>query len=349
MGGSDWARMTLSPEDLRRRVDQALHAFLSVVRSDVAAADPAALPMIDELERVVGAGGKRLRPLFCYWGHRAAGGGDGDAIVRAGGALELLHTFAIVHDDIMDGSPLRRGRAASHLAMGEGRFGASAAILTGDLAFALADRMLTESGFDDARLAAAFQWFNRMRMEVIAGQFADLVAAERGEADERAARRIAALKSGAYTVEKPLAIGAALAGASPDVIASLTAFGAPLGEAFQIRDDVLGAFGEPSVTGKDAEGDLREGKRTVLVAKARALASPEDRAFLDERLGRPDLSDGDVRRLRAVLRESGLAGTLALIDELHAQAIAALDAAPFDEPVKASLAALAGAVVSRDA
>ena len=344
--------MTSSPIDLRARIDGALTGFLAAVRRDIAAADPAAAPMVEELSRVLGAGGKRIRPLFCYWGYRAAGGSDDhdDAIVRAGAALELLHTFAIVHDDIMDGSPLRRGRAASHLAMGEGRFGSSAAILTGDLAFALADRMLIESGFGTDRLAAAFEWFNKMRLEVIAGQFADLVAAERGEADEHAARRIAALKSGSYTVEKPLAIGAALAGAPAGVIASLTAFGAPLGEAFQIRDDVLGAFGEPAVTGKDAEGDLREGKRTVLVAKARALASPEDRAFLDERLGSPDLSRGDVERLRSVLRSSGgLAGTLALIDELHGQALAALAVAPFDGDVKHALHALAEAVVSRDA
>lgn len=341
--------MTTSPTGLRRRIDDALAEFLAVVRADVSAADPAAAAMVDELARVVGSGGKRLRPLFCYWGHRAAGGTDSDAIVRAGAALELLHTFAIVHDDIMDGSPLRRGRAASHLAMGDGRFGSSAAILTGDLAFALADRMLIESGFDAPRLSSAFPWFNKMRLEVIAGQFADLVAAERREADEPAARRIAALKSGAYTVEKPLAIGAALAGAPAELIASLTAFGAPLGEAFQIRDDVLGAFGEPSVTGKDAEGDLREGKRTVLVAKARAMASPEDRAFLDERLGSPDLSAGEVERLRSVLRTAGLAGTLALIDELHAQSLAALGGAGFDDEVTRALTALAGAVVSRDA
>ncbi|HVL91618.1 MAG TPA: polyprenyl synthetase family protein [Actinomycetota bacterium] len=342
--------MTPSPNELRARIDEALTGFLSAVRVDVAAADPAALPMIDELSRVVGAGGKRLRPLFCYWGHRAAGGEDSDAIVRAGTALELLHTFAIVHDDIMDGSPLRRGLAASHVAMGSGRFGTSAAILTGDLAFALADRLLLEAGFDAVRLSAAFDWFTRMRLEVIAGQFADLVAAERREADEPAARRIAALKSGAYTVEKPLVIGAALAGATPQVIEALTAFGAPLGEAFQIRDDVLGAFGEPSVTGKDAEGDLREGKRTVLVAKARAQASAEDRTFLDAALGSPDLTDADIERVRDVLRSSGaLDATLALIDELHAKALAELEAAPLISDVKQALRVLAETAVSRDA
>lgn len=342
--------MMPSPTDLRARIDTALAGFLSAVRTDVEAADPTALAMIDELMRVVGAGGKRLRPLFCYWGHRAAGGADSDAIVRAGAALELLHTFAIVHDDIMDASPLRRGLAASHVAMGEGRFGTSAAILTGDLAFALADRMLLESGFDAVYLSAAFDWFTRMRLEVIAGQFADLVAAERREADEPAARRIAALKSGAYTVEKPLVIGAALAGGSRDLLEALTAFGAPLGEAFQIRDDVLGAFGEPSVTGKDAEGDLREGKRTVLVAKAHAQASPEDRAFLDAALGSPDLSNADIERVREVLRSSGaLEETLALIDELHGKALAELEAAPLPDEAKQALRVLAETAVARDA
>lgn len=331
------------------RVETALRLFLDAQAEAVEAADEAAAATVAEIRRVLAAGGKRLRPTFCYWGFRAGGGSDCAEIVNAAASLELLHTFAVIHDDLMDRSPMRRGQPATHVAMGGDRFGVSSAVLVGDLALILADRMLVESGFSPERLVAAFHWYNRMRVEVVAGQFVDLLAARDAAADEPAARRIAALKSGGYTVEKPLQIGAALAGADPGLHDRLAAYGAPLGEAFQLRDDVLGTFGEPSVTGKEAEGDLREGKQTVLVAKARALASPDDRAFLEARLGRPDLSAGDVERLRAVLRDSGALGaTLALIERLRAQALDELRAAGLDSEVTTALEDLAGIAVERD-
>lgn len=333
--------------NLPASIDAALDSFLEEQRIAVSKADPAGLPAIDEIRRVVSAGGKRLRPLFCYWGYRAAGGKDSGTIVRAAGSLELLHTFAIIHDDFMDRSPLRRGGPASHVAFGDGHWGASAAILAGDLAFVLADRMLCDAGFGYEPLLEALAWFNQMRLEVIVGQFAD-IAASRDGADELAARRIAALKSGSYTVEKPLVIGAALAGAPTPLIEALSAFGRPLGEAFQLRDDVLGAFGEPSLTGKDAEADLREGKATVLIAKARARANEDQRVFLDDKLGNATLTVSDVQRLRDVLRDTGaLEETNELISSLHATALAALDAARLSAEVRSALLDLAGLAVDR--
>lgn len=341
---------------LRDRIDDALQAFIASSRASSAAPE-----LFDELSVLIAAGGKRIRPVFCYWGHLAAGGRDGNEIVRAGAALELLHTFAIIHDDVMDRSPARRGRPASYLRLrvpaedmphrgDPDRFGVSAAILAGDLALVLADRMLDESGFAPERLASARQRFDAMRMGAVSGQYLDLVAAHRGHADEGEARRIASLKSGGYTVSDPLLIGSALAGSPPAAERALAAYGRPLGEAFQLRDDVLGAVGDPAVTGKDRDGDLREGKQTVLLAKARVRASADQLRLLDALVGRDDLTPGDADAIRAIFRETGaLADTLALIDALADQAKAALDPEALVPEAADALTALADLVAYREA
>ena len=327
---------------LVERVDAELRRFLDVQREAFAAQDPDVLGLFEELDRVIASGGKRLRPLFCCLGLMAAGVEVDVRAVRAGAALELLHTFAIVHDDVMDRSRSRRGVPATwvHLEAlhrergypGEAEgFGLAGAILVGDLALVLAGRAFRESGFPDDRLLAAQERYDRMRTEVVAGQYLDVLAAHRGIAEEAEARRIALLKSGGYTVEGPLHIGALLAGGGGDLLACLSAYGVALGEAFQLRDDVLGVFGDPEVTGKDRDSDLREGKRTVLVARAVAAAGPEDRAFLEDRLGRADLRPGEVERARGIIEGTGaLEGTLGLIQDLVARATAAVDRAIVD-------------------
>jgi geranylgeranyl diphosphate synthase type I len=296
--------------DVRALVERALYAFLEDRRRALPDADD----LLAELQRVARAGGKRLRPAFCVWGYRAGGGTDDAAIARAAASLELLHTFAIIHDDVMDRSPLRRGSPATYrqladdsgrLRRGADRFGVSAAILTGDLAMALAGELWWTAGFDGTALMDGATIYHAMRAEVIGGQYLDLLAAARGDATPEETRRISVLKSGRYTVERPLLIGAALAAAPVDVRAALAAFGAPLGEAFQLRDDIIGAFGDPAITGKDADGDLREGKQTLLVALAKKAATPEQRATLDELLGADDLTAVGAERLRAVLSDTG--------------------------------------------
>lgn len=338
---------------MRARVDAVLESFLIEQRGLVEGLGPEAVQPIDELRRVIGAGGKRLRPLFCYWGYRAAGRDDHEAIVVAAASLELLHTFAIIHDDVMDRSPLRRGVPATHLAMargGDAHLGVSSAILVGDLALALADVLFTGAGFAPDAFLRGFGWYNKMRTEVVTGQYLDVVSARSGAADEDTARRIASLKSGGYTVEKPLLIGAALGGAPQETLSVLSAYGTLLGEAFQLRDDVLGAFGDPATTGKDADGDLREGKRTVLVARALEAASPEERAFLTARLGHDDLDASDADRIRDIFRSSGaLASTQALIDAHRNVALAALEATKaLPRPVADALTELADLAVVRE-
>jgi geranylgeranyl diphosphate synthase type I len=264
---------------LRGRIDGLLASFLAEAREEIAAEAPDAAALVEEVVRLVSAGGKRLRPTFCFWGHLAAGGRDGEEILRAATSLELLHTMALIHDDLMDDATERRGVPASalHLATQSRRwgltddaerFGLSAAILAGDLAAVLADRLMLSSGFAPEHLLRALGRYHHMRMEMAAGQFID-VAGLAG--DRAAARRAAALKGGAYTVEGPLLIGAALAGAPGAIEDVLSRFGAPLGQAFQLRDDI-----------QDGEGthDAAPAEVNALVEQARAAL---DRSALDPR------------------------------------------------------------------
>ncbi len=321
--------------------------------------DPDAAPLFGELERVIGSGGKRLRPLFCCLGHLAAGGEVGVEAIRAAAALELLHTFALVHDDVMDRSPSRRGSPSSwvHLTEEHRRagyvgdptsYGVAAAVLAGDMALVLADRALLDSGFPLAQLTPAQRRYDRMRVEVIAGQYLDVVAAHRGSATEAEARRIAVLKSGGYTVEAPVQIGAILAGAGEDLLECLSGYGIALGEAFQLRDDVLGTFGDPAVTGKDRDSDLREGKRTVLLAKALAATEGEDHRLLEERVGQPELGSDELDRVRTVIEASGaLEDLLELIDQLARTARDSLDPGLIPEPARGLLMQMSEVVAVR--
>jgi geranylgeranyl diphosphate synthase, type I len=352
-------RLPAACAELATRVDGELTRFVAEQREAMAGHGSAVAALFAELERVIGSGGKRLRPVFCCLGHLAAGAEVDDRCIRAAAALELLHTFAIVHDDVMDRSPSRRGSPASWVHLAErhraadwvgdpGGYGLAAAVLAGDMALVLADRALLGSGFPPERLLPALGRYDRMRVEVVAGQFLDVVAAHRGSAGEAEARRIAVLKSGGYTVEAPVHIGAILGGAGERLVASLSRYGVALGEAFQLRDDVLGVFGDPAVTGKDRDSDLREGKRTVLLEKAIAAAEGEDQRFLEQRIGRPGLGDREVERARRLLESTGaLDATLALIDELVARAREGLDPDVVSEPATSLLAEMADVVALR--
>jgi geranylgeranyl diphosphate synthase, type I len=345
--------------ELAGRVDRELSRFVAEQRQGMVGHGTEAAGPFEELERIIVSGGKRLRPLFCCLGHLAAGADVDDRCIRAAAALELLHTFAIVHDDVMDRSPTRRGSPASwvHLAQEHRRagwpgdpagFGTAAAVLAGDMALVLADRALLASGFPEERLLPALRRYDRMRVEVVAGQYLDVLAAHRGSAGEAEARRIAVLKSGGYTVEAPLQIGAILGAGEAPLLDRLSAYGVALGEAFQLRDDVLGVFGDPDVTGKDRDSDLREGKRTVLLEKAVAAADADDRAFLEGRVGRPGLTPEELERARGLLEATGaLDDTLALIEDLVSRATAAVDRKVIPDQAASLLEEMAAVVAVR--
>jgi geranylgeranyl diphosphate synthase type I len=349
----------LDVDDLRDRVQKALAAFLSQQRPALDAISDDLGPVGESLGEFLLDGGKRLRPAFCYWGWRGAGGEDTDEIVAAAACLELLHACALIHDDVMDDSDTRRGRPAVHrgfaaLHRGEGwlgdpeGFGRSAAILLGDLCLIWADQMLNTSGLPAAARARAAGVFDEMRVELMAGQYLDVLEQALGGRDMERALRVARFKSAKYTIERPLHLGAALAGGTPEVVSAYSRYGLPLGEAFQLRDDVLGVFGDPGETGKPAGDDLREGKRTALVAIALEQATPDQAALVRRRLGDPRLDDAGVAELRAVIDESGaLAQVETLITTRTQEALHALDDAPITTNAREVLRALAVAATAR--
>lgn len=363
--------------DIDRFLDSRDEALTSIA--------PDLSPFID-YSRDLLRGGKRFRALFCYWGWQAVSGHstgfdpmaaeeedqssrDLPHIVRAAAALELFHAAALVHDDIMDNSDTRRGLPAAHrrfesLHVAGGwdgaatAFGQSAALLLGDLLLGWSDEVF-DSGIralaDGAAAASGRAEFTRMRTEVTAGQYLDIL-------DERSwrtypesellarAHRVIVYKSAKYSIEAPLAIGASLAGAAHDQLTALRDFGLPLGIAYQLRDDLLGVFGDPDVTGKPSGDDLREGKRTVLIAMARSDLAPGARTLLDELLGDPELTDQQVRVLQASIVQSGAVDKVERVIAHNVKlAVAAVRDAPISAAARHQLEQLAEAVTRRSA
>ncbi len=351
---------------LRSAVSDALEEFLDRQSGVLAAMDATLVPVVDEV-RALAAGGKRLRPAFAYWGWRGArdcGTGpaeDDAAVLRAVAALEFVHASALVHDDVMDGARTRRGRPATHIGFagrhaddaldGDGdAFGTGAAILVGDLALVWSDELLRRSGISAAALGRARTVWDTMRTEVTAGQYLDLLHAAGGLPGADGALTVARYKSAGYTVQRPLQLGAAIAGAGPELVEAYTAIGLPLGEAFQLRDDVLGVFGDPVVTGKSSDDDLREGKQTLLIALTEQAADAAGRRLLDDVLGRTTAGHEEFDAVRRLIDDTGARAAVEdRIAEQTALARAAIATAPLADDARAALDALAVAATSRSA
>ena len=364
--GSGTAASAAADEQARYRelLGAELDAFLAVQHSLLLEVSEEALPLLGAVHNLA-RGGKRLRALLAYWGWRGAGGARLDtASVRAGVALELFQSAALIHDDIIDRSDTRRGGPSVHrsfsMAHAESdwhldglHFGSSAGILAGDLCLSLSEEMFSAVGPRAAHGTGARRIFNRMRTEVMAGQYLDILEEVVGPSHEpeRAvtrARNILRYKAAKYTTEHPLTLGGALAGAAPELLEGYSRFSLPLGEAFQLRDDVLGVFGDPQTTGKPAGDDLREGKRTVLVAYALSGGDDAARRGITERLGDPDLDDDGIAALRGILEQTGaLAATEKLISRHTEAAFSALAELPVDDTTRAALEALAYSAVRR--
>ncbi|MBA2559457.1 MAG: polyprenyl synthetase family protein [Propionibacteriales bacterium] len=379
-------RTPAPPRNLNRDISATLERFISRKRADFALLGPDVTPLFDLASQAV-AGGKRLRPAFAYWGWRAAGGSatDTEAITTAAAAVELVHASALIHDDVIDGSATRRGRRSTQQefaallpggavpssgppppevsnARSIGRpppdksveatglqFGSSAAILLGDLLLSWSDELLATSGFKPKVAARGRRYFDLLRGEVVAGQYLDVL----GQASDRStaadAMRVVRYKSAKYTVERPLQFGAALAKAGEPLLTALSSYGVPLGEAFQLRDDVLGVFGETQVTGKPSGDDLREGKRTLLLARAFDEATAEQAAVLKEHVGDSTLDAGGIAAVQQVLRDTGaLTNVEAVIAHLKSASLAALESAPItDQEAVEALRSLADQATNR--
>ncbi len=345
-----------SPTELRRRFDAALTEFID--RQDPDWPDGAPRGALDSLRRFVLAGGKRIRPTFCYWGWRGGGGKDCPEVINAGAALELFHAFALIHDDIIDGSDRRRGQPSMHrfFATVHDRhawrgdslaFGRNTALLCGDLCAAWAEQMFHECGLAPRQIHQGYAAFAQMRTEVIAGQYLDLVSGV-GDGSVASALTVIRMKSARYTVTRPLQIGARLAGAPRALYAAFADFGDPLGDAFQLRDDVLGVFGDPAVTGKSVVDDLREGKPTVMMALARDAADRAQAARLGALFGNPDLDAAGAEEVRAVILATGALDQIEQMIRVRAEAgLAALAEAALPPPVRTALTDLAAAAVNR--
>ncbi|MGA1240605.1 MAG: polyprenyl synthetase family protein, partial [Ilumatobacteraceae bacterium] len=339
------------------RVESRLSEFLQDEQDRWSALDGDLNAPLGELTRLVAAGGKRLRPAFCYLAFVGVGGDENSKqLLDTQAALELLHASALLHDDIIDGSLTRRGEPTSHTRYiakhldskwaGEARrFGEGAVILIGDLAFVYADQLMTGVNSMTAKV------WNEMRIEVNIGQYLDLLGSAQRERNLNKAERVCRYKSGKYTVERPLHLGATLA--APEqadvLLEQLSNFGLPLGDAFQMRDDVLGAFGDTSssLTGKPIGDDLREGKPTPLLAMACERATVAQREVLD-RVGAPQISHQEISDIQQVIIETGALDALETkISMLVEQSVNAVSKSSLDESSKSRLIELAEFVASR--
>lgn len=359
--------MSLEPQfalaDIRIRVQRDLTDFLAEQTHYLGEIGTELIPAAEAINAFLLDGGKRLRPLFAYCGYVSAGGKDDDAIIRAISSLELLQGCALMHDDLMDASDTRRGKPSIHrlfegihkeeeLSGSSANYGASAAILLGDLALVWADQMLHNSGIADAQLIRTLAIYDEMRVEIMAGQFLDIH--EQALATQSVARslKIARYKSGKYTVERPLHFGTSLAlpaGERRDnFFAMFSEFGLPLGEAFQLRDDLLGVFGDPTLTGKPAGDDLREGKRTVLMAMTQDRADAKQEAVIAQYFGDRHLDSEGVEALRTIIIETGARDHVEdLVEKLGLTALDALNRDEIPQAAHALLVELASIAMGK--
>ncbi|MDT0330602.1 polyprenyl synthetase family protein [Nocardiopsis lambiniae] len=328
---------------LRTRVDSALREFARQETDRLLAIDADLTPVAEQLAVAV-ADGKRLRAAFCYWGWRAAGQPDSDALVRAAAAMELVHAAAVIHDDLIDESPMRHGVPSAHVAL-RAAFTARArpqaggralALLTGDLLMSWAAQLFLFSGLPAAYLSRARELWAVMTRELIAGECLEVLrTGSRPDTDR--SLQVIRYKTAKYTVEHPLRIGGAMAGAPGTLMEAFTAYGLPLGEAFQLRDDLLGLFGDPRRTGKSNLDDVRGNRPTVLFAETWSAATAAERRELRGLLGRRGLDGEGLSRVRAITRRTG---ALDRVEKMIAQRVQAASTvlAQTDLPAEASAA-----------
>ncbi|MFJ5645214.1 polyprenyl synthetase family protein [Streptomyces sp. NPDC093223] len=342
------------PTAFKDRVDEVLHRFVAQEADLFAAIDPLLGPVAGVLEAAV-ADGKRLRAAFCYWGWRAAGQPDSDALVRAAASMELVHAAAVVHDDLIDDSPLRHGRPTAHVALrtavsarpcadGTAR---SLAMLVGDLLMSLAGQLFATCGLPAVYLARGRPLWSLLARELIAGECLEILRTGTGP-DTAASLKVIRYKTAKYTVEQPLLIGGALAGAGERLRAGYSAYGLPLGEAFQLRDDLLGLFGETERTGKANADDVRGHRPTALLAETWRLARAADRERLGALLGRPDLGAEGLDAVREVMCRLGAPDRIEhMIGTRVVEALDALGSLAVPAPAAGALTALARSAAVR--
>lgn len=350
----------LTYEDVQSRVDAAVAEFLRDRRQQLSEISPQLDVVTDSLSLFMESG-KRVRPIFCWWAWRGCGGEDSDPALKAAASLEFIQACALIHDDMMDKSDTRRGQPAVHRRFEQlhddsnwfgsaSAFGEASAILIGDLALTWADQAYYESGLEPGALERGKPIYDNMRTEVVAGQYLDVLQQAKRSHDRDEILKVAQFKTAKYTIERPLHLGAAWAEAPSATIAALSGFGMPLGVAFQVRDDIMGVFGDPDQTGKPAGDDVREGKYTFLIDYAYAADNQATTQVLDHALGNPKLTQADIDQVRQAILDTGaLATAERFVDDKLNEALDALDRADLEAEPAEVLRQLAKAAAHRAA
>ncbi|OKJ18452.1 hypothetical protein AMK23_35535 [Streptomyces sp. CB02130] len=328
---------------VRQAVDATLTRYMS---GQIRNAHHRGLPQqgLQALSNFLNSGGKRIRPVLCVAGWQAAGGtGVPEPVLKAAASLEMFHASVLIHDDIIDASDTRRGQPTVHR-----QVSTEAAIIIGDLALIFADDLLHNAGLGPEQLAAVLPVADHLRADTLHGQYLDISYAGEPPAAPGPALKITRYKTAKYTIEGPLLLGAALAGANNAVRSQLSAYAIPVGEAFQLRDDLLGVFGNPHDTGKPALDDLREGKATVLMALALQNADPAQRRTLRRHVGDPRLDDDGAGQVRTILTDTGARATVEeMITQRRQSALTTLNAADLPTHIRTALRSLAFSATAR--
>jgi len=342
--------VTLAPNldlgSIRVEINNALAEFIQSGKEYLGNIGPELDPVSEEIENFLLNSGKRLRPIFAYAGFIATGETPSLEIVKACASLELIHVCALIHDDVMDNSDTRRGAPSIHklfeskhlklnLSGSAAQFGRAAAILMGDLALVWSAQMLHNAGLPMDKLIRVLPFYDEMRVELMAGQYLDVFEQSLASQSIERSLKVARFKSGKYTIERPLHFGGALGNASELFISTLSSYGIPLGEAFQLRDDLLGVFGDSLQTGKPSGDDLREGKRTALIASAMERANTSQLTKLSSLIGDPNLSERDIIILQEIIIETGAQSHIeSMINKLAKNSLDALTYEGFSEEGK---------------
>jgi geranylgeranyl diphosphate synthase type I len=305
--------------DFQQRLETELDDFLRGRIESAAAFGESTRELTEPLREFVGRGGKRLRPALVHFACRAAGGERKDLSVEM--AVELLHTYLLIHDDIMDRAESRRGGISAHRHF-EGhhrtsgwhgsaeRHGEAAAILLGDLASSYATGLFLSSSANPRHDGRVSRCFSEMCSEVVVGQYLEITAPQRADLVRDDLLSILRLKSGRYSVERPIQLGALLGSAPDDLLDALSRYGLALGEAFQLQDDLLGVFGNREEVGKPVGGDLSEGKRTILVSLSLDRASESEREAIVACLQRENPPGDEIDRVQEIIERVGARRTV---------------------------------------
>ena len=321
---------------MRKDINAALMQFIQNENKYLSKIGPELDPVANGIEKFLLDSGKRLRPLFAYVGFLATGSLSSVEIIRAISSLELIHACALIHDDVMDGSDTRRGAPSIHklfealhskdnLQGSSTKFGVASAILMGDLALVWSAQMLHTSGIKNDELITVLPFYDEMRVELMAGQYLDVFEQSLATQSVERSLKVARYKSGKYTIERPLHFGGSLGGASKELLEAFTNYGIPLGEAFQLRDDLLGVFGDPTETGKPSGDDLREGKRTALIAITMDRADTSQLKYLSKYFGDPNLSSEQIGHIQEIIVNTGAQSHIeSMIEQLAQRSLSTL-------------------------